>query len=98
MSRTSLTGTLAATAFVLGLASGSAVASPDMVAKVKQAGYPALNCQYCHVSAVPKKDTFKPEDLNDRGKFLTAEKTKQNAKTVDINWLKDYPGGKEQKK
>ena len=97
MIRTVLTGTLAV-GFVLGLASGSAIATPDMVAKVKQAGYPAQNCQYCHVSAVPKKDTYKPEDLNERGKWLVEEKTKQNATAVNLDWLKNYPGGKEQKK
>jgi hypothetical protein len=97
MIRTVLTGTLAA-GFVLGLASGSAIATPDMVAKVKQAGYPAQNCQYCHVSAVPKKDTYKSEDLNERGKWLVEEKTKQNATAVNLDWLKNYPGGKEQKK
>ena len=97
MSRTSFTWVLTG-AFVFGLDSGSALASPDMVAKVKQAGYPAQNCQYCHVSALPKKDTFKPEDLNDRGKWLIAEKAKQNAGAVNLDWLKNYPGGKEQKK
>jgi hypothetical protein len=25
---------------------------------------PVKNCQYCHVSAVPKKETFKSEDMN----------------------------------
>jgi hypothetical protein len=97
MSRTTLTGTAVA-AFVLGLASGAAVANPDMVAKVKKAGYPAQNCQYCHVSALPKKETFKPEDLNDRGQWLAAEKAKQNASAVNLDWLANYPGGKEQKK
>lgn len=97
MSRTLLTGTMAV-AFVLGFASGSAIATPDMVAKVKKAGYPAQNCQYCHVSALPKKDTYKPEDLNDRGTWLLAEKAKQSASAVNVDWLKDYPGGKEQKK
>ena len=97
MIRPVLTGALAA-GFIVGLASGSAIATPDMVAKVKQAGYPAQNCQYCHVSAVPKKDTYKPEDLNERGKWLVEEKAKQNATTVNLDWLKNYPGGKEQKK
>ncbi len=31
---------------------------------------------------------------NDRGKWLVAEKEKRNAKEVDVNWLKDYPGDK----
>jgi hypothetical protein len=87
-----------AVALVFALPPGTAVATPEMVAKVKQAGYPAQNCQYCHVSALPKKDTYKPEDLNARGKWLVAEKTKQNATAVNLDWLKNYPGGKEQKK
>ena len=75
-----------------------AVANPQLLAKAKEKGYPAKNCQYCHVSTVPKKDTFKPEsDLNERGKFLEAEREKQKAKVADPDWLKDYPGGKEQK-
>jgi hypothetical protein len=94
------TGPLSALAagLVLALPLAAAVANPEMIGKVKQAGYPAQNCQYCHVSAVPKKETYKPEDLNDRGKWLAAEKTKQNAKAVSVDWLKDYPGGKDQKK
>jgi hypothetical protein len=49
-------------------------ASPPMVSAAKKAGLPANNCQYCHTEAMPKKDTFKPESLNDRGKFLMADK------------------------
>ena len=82
------------------LVAGSAVlasADPSQVTKAKQAGFPAKNCQYCHVSALPKKDTFKPDDLNERGKFLLAEMNKQQAKAVNVEWLKNYPGGKEQK-
>ena len=90
--------TTVAVALVFALPPETAVATPEMVAKVKQAGYPAQNCQYCHVSALPKKDTYKPEDLNDRGKWLVAEKTKQSATAVNLDWLKNYPGGKEQKK
>jgi hypothetical protein len=83
-------------ALVVGVTS-PALASPNLVAKAKEKGFPAQNCQYCHVSKVPKKDTFKPDDLNERGQFLMAEKDKQKAKTVDADWLKNYPGGKEQK-
>ena len=96
MNRTVLTSTLGAV-LALGLAPASTVASPDMLVKVKQGGYPAQNCQYCHVAALPKKDTFKPEDLNERGKWLLEEKAKQNANAVNLDWLKNYPGGKEQK-
>ena len=79
------------------LVAGPAVAGAPMIAKAKEKGFPAKNCQYCHVAAVPKKETFKPEDLNDRGKFLAAEKSKQKAKEVNVEWLKEFPGGKEQK-
>jgi len=74
-----------------------AVAHPPLVAKAKSAGMPAKNCQYCHVSAMPKKDSYKADDLNDRGKWMLAEKETRKAKAVDAAWLKDYPGGKEQK-
>jgi hypothetical protein len=79
------------------LAAAPAMASIALVAKAKEKGYPAQSCQYCHVSKMPKKDTFKPDDLNDRGKWLSAEKQAKNAKEVDVDWLKSYPGGKEQK-
>lgn len=82
--------------FVAGSAA-LASADPPLVSKAKQAGFPAKNCQYCHVAAMPKKETYKPEDLNDRGKFLAAEKEKQKAAAVNVEWLKTYPGGKEQK-
>ena len=97
MNMTALVGTVAVALF-FALPPRAAVANPEMVGKAKRAGYPAQNCQYCHVSAVPKKETFKPEDLNDRGKWLVAEKTKQSATAVNLDWLKNFPGGKEQKK
>jgi hypothetical protein len=76
---------------------GPAVAGPAMLTKAKEMGLPAQNCQYCHVSKVPKKEGFKPDDLNERGKWLLAEKEQQKAKEVGVDWLKNYPGGKEQK-
>jgi hypothetical protein len=88
--------TLTATVVVLGI-TAPALASPAMIAKAKEAGYPVQNCQYCHTTKLPKKDTFKPEELNERGKYLVAEKDTKKAKAVDVQWLKDYPGGKEQK-
>lgn len=71
-----------------------ALANAQIMVKAKDKGYPATNCQYCHVSKVPTKDTFKPDDLNERGKWLVAERDKQKAKNVDADWLKSYPGGK----
>lgn len=71
-------------------------AKPLWVKKAKELGYPAENCLYCHAEKLPKKDKAK-EQLNDRGKWLLAEMGKQKAKEVDLEWLKNYPGGKEQK-
>ncbi|HWN41836.1 MAG TPA: hypothetical protein VNW71_06415 [Thermoanaerobaculia bacterium] len=73
-----------------------AFAEKDLLKIAKEAGYPATSCQYCHTTKLPKKDTFKPEELNERGKWLAAEKTKQKAKIVSVDWLKGYPGSKEQ--
>ena len=58
---------------------------------------PVKNCQYCHTEALPKKETFKPEELNERGKWLQADMKTRNLKEPDMAKLKDYPGGKEQK-
>jgi hypothetical protein len=80
--------------FVLVAFVAPALAGAPMMVKAKQAGYPAQNCQYCHVSKLPKKEDFKPEDLNERGKWLADQKQKQSAKEVNVEWLKDYPGGK----
>jgi hypothetical protein len=96
MIRTALVGTLAV-GFALSLQVGPSAAHAPLVAKSKSAGMPAKNCQYCHVAAMPKKETYKPEDLNDRGKWLMAEKDKRKANDVMAEGLKDYPGGKEQK-
>jgi len=79
------------------LATLPAAATPQLLTESKKAGMPAKNCQYCHTIAMPKKETFKPDDLNDRGKWMMAEKDKQKAKDIKADWLKDYPGGKEQK-
>jgi hypothetical protein len=97
MNRTVLVS-MAAVGFIGSMVvAGPAVAGPPMLTKAKEKGYPAKNCQYCHASTVPKKETFKPEDLNERGKWLAAEKEQHKAKEIDVDWLKNYPGGKEQK-
>jgi hypothetical protein len=75
-----------------GIGAGSAVAEPAMIKEAKDAGLPVQNCQYCHTEKVPKKDTFKPEELNERGKWLHAEKEKRKAPKSDAAWLKEYPG------
>jgi hypothetical protein len=97
MKRTVLVGAAVAT-LVLAIPPGMSVAEQPLLAQAKKGGFPAQNCQYCHVPALPKKETFKPDDLNERGKWLAAEKAKRNATTVSVEWLNDYPGGKEQKK
>jgi len=96
MIRSAVLGAVAS-AVAIAVAAGVAGAHAPLVSKAKSAGFPAQNCQYCHVSKTPKKDTYKPEDLNERGKWLVSEKEKRNAKDVLVAWLKDYPGGKEQK-
>ena len=52
-------------------------------------GLPAQNCRYCHVSRAPQKDSYKPEDLNDRGKWLMTAKDEQGAKDVKADWLRE---------
>jgi hypothetical protein len=74
-----------------------AAATPQLLSEAKKAGMPAKNCQYCHTTAMPKKESFKADELNDRGKWMMTEKDKQKAKAAKVDWLKDYPGGKEQK-
>jgi hypothetical protein len=71
--------------------SGTSAATMDMQKKAKEAGFKVENCMYCHVDKLPKKDA---STLNDRGKWLVAEKDKRKAKEVDVTWLKDYPGDK----
>lgn len=71
--------------------SGTSSATLDIQKKAKAAGYKAENCQFCHVEKLPKKGAV---NHNDRGKWLIAEKQKRNAKEVDVEWLKDYPGDK----
>jgi hypothetical protein len=73
---------------------GMAFATPEMVSQAKKAGFPASNCQYCHTEAVPKKETFKPDALNDRGKFLMTDMQKRNLKAPDVSKLKEYTGAK----
>jgi len=76
---------------------GAAWATPQLLVDTKKAGMPAKSCQYCHTEALPKKDTFKPETLNDRGKFLLTDMQTRKLKAPDLEKLKDFPGGKEQK-
>jgi hypothetical protein len=72
------------------LAAAPATAGPALLMQARDKGYPAQGCQYCHTSAPPA--------LNARGKWLESQKTKQSARVVDVDWLKAYPGDKEQKR
>lgn len=70
------------------LAAGTASATMPMGKKAKEAGFAdAAKCTYCHAEALPKKDAM---TLNDRGKWLVAEKDKRKAAEVDAAWLKEY--------
>ena len=94
--RVAIRATVAAVVLSLVPLSGAGATS-QMLADAKKAGMPAKNCQYCHTQAMPKKESFKPDELNDRGKFLMTDMQTRNLKKVDLDKLKDFPGGKEQK-
>lgn len=79
------------------LAATVASAEAPWVKEAKERGLPAQNCRYCHATALPKKDTFRADELNDRGRWLLTQKERRGGKTVDLRWLKEYPGGSEQK-
>lgn len=54
-------------------------------AKAFDAG--VTGCISCHTKEKPKKN----EPLAERGQWLVDQKTKLQAKQVDLSWLKDYP-------
>ena len=81
---------LVAASFTLAGA-GSASATVAMQKKAKEAGLEVQNCLYCHGEKLPKKGA---STLNERGKWLEAEKTKRKAKEADPAWLKDYKEAK----
>jgi len=85
---------VASGAFLSALTTVPAFATPQMVSQAKKAGFPAQNCQYCHSVAMPKKEGFTPDELNDRGKWLLSEQKKQGSKDIKVEWLKSFPGGK----
>jgi hypothetical protein len=72
----------------------STFATPQLLTEAAKQGLPAQDCQYCHVSRMPQKASYTPDDLNDRGKWLMATKGKQGAKDVKAEWLKQYPAQK----
>ncbi|HMZ80956.1 MAG TPA: hypothetical protein PLL06_14740 [Acidobacteriota bacterium] len=67
----------------LHLTSSVVLARPEFLQEARDLGYTVKNCQYCHLMPTSK-------GLNDRGKFLVAEKERRNAEEVDVSWLKDY--------
>lgn len=66
---------------------GYASATMPIQKQAKAAGAEAANCLACHGEKMPKKGAM---TLNDKGKWLEAEKDKRKAKEVDGSWLKDY--------
>jgi hypothetical protein len=84
-----LLGPIAVTIAAAVIGPGTTLASPPILAAAVKAGIPAKDCQYCHTEASPKKETYKPETLNDRGKFLMTDKQQRNLKTVDVEKLKE---------
>ena len=53
------------------LLAGTSSANLTIQKKAKEAGFPAANCQYCHIEKLPKKDAV---SHNERGIWLKAEK------------------------
>jgi hypothetical protein len=66
---------------------GRAQATMPIQKAAKAAGADAASCTSCHVEKLPRKGAM---TLNDKGKWLMAEKDKRKAKEVDGAWLKDY--------
>jgi hypothetical protein len=66
---------------------GVASATMPIQKQAKAAGVDAAACTTCHVDKLPKKDAH---TLNDKGKWLVAQKEAKKAKEVDGAWLKDY--------
>jgi hypothetical protein len=88
---------VAPAALIMCLSAAAVSATPQLLSEAKKQGLPAQNCQYCHVSKAPQKSSYKPDDLNDRGQWLMMEKDKQRGNEINADWLKQYPGGKDQK-
>lgn len=92
-SKGSRVGLVAVSLFWAGWMAFTATSSATlpMQKKAKELGYAVQDCTFCHGEKLPKKGAM---TLNDRGKWLVAEKGKKNAKEVDVAWLKDYPADK----
>ena len=78
----------AAGALALVASTPPALATMPVQKAAKAAGFAdAAKCNYCHGEAMPKKGA---STLNDRGKWLVAEKDKRKAAEIDGAWLKEY--------
>lgn len=77
-----------------GVVAGTAFGTSQLFVEAKKAGLPANNCHYCHTDALPKKETFTPADLNDRGRFLLTDMKQRNLQAPDVAKLKEYKGAK----
>jgi hypothetical protein len=58
-------------------------ASEAMKAKARELRIPEGDCLACHGANIPAT-------LNDRGRWLVAQKAARGAKASDMAWLKDY--------
>jgi len=88
-------GTVVLALAVLVVGVRSASATLPMQKKAKELGLDAASCLYCHGEKLPKKDA---QTLNERGKWLVAEKDRRKAKEIDISWLKEYVEKKDETK
>lgn len=80
---------LLAAAAVLALGTPASAKMP-FVKKAQALGFKNIeNCASCHVDKMPKA-AAKGEPFNDLGKFLLAQKAKNKATEIDLNWIKDY--------
>lgn len=59
-------------------------AKPAYLRQAKALGFPAENCTYCHVKASGGAG------WNARGQWLIQEKKNRNARTVSVEWLREY--------
>ncbi|MBI4748980.1 MAG: hypothetical protein HY774_10860 [Acidobacteria bacterium] len=76
-------GSLISAGVVIHLTTSVALARPEFLQEARDLGYTVKNCQYCHLMPTSK-------GLNERGKFLVAEKERRQAEEIDVSWLKDY--------
>ena len=77
-----------ASLFVAGVLAAPAEAGAPMQKKAKELGITSVqNCQSCHADKLPKKDSFK---VNEMGQWLVDQKEAKKAKEIDVAWLKEY--------